>query len=426
MKILVIGSGGREHAICWKLTKSKNVEKLIAIPGNPGISEIAECVNININEIEKIINFVKINKIDLTIVGPEIPLMNGIVDQFENEKLLIFGPQKSAAMLEGSKIFAKNFMKRNSIPTADYSVFTKNEIIEAKNYIHSKNYPIVIKADGLAAGKGVVICNNSIEAENCLHEFFSKNIFGDSGSKIVIEDFMEGEEASIFVLTDGTKYLILPASQDHKKIYDGEKGKNTGGMGAYSPTNCVTDEILKKIEIEIIIPTLNGMKSEGNIYKGCLYIGLMLTNTGPKVVEFNSRFGDPETQAVLPICDIDFAEIFYQCAKGELVNIPKFTITKNAICVVCASNGYPDKYETGKEINGVDQFKDEENIHIFHAGTKMDNNKLVTNGGRVLGVTAIGEKNNFESTFVKVYNSVDKIKFDGIYFRHDIAKRAIE
>ncbi len=427
MKILIIGSGGREHAIVWKLSQSPKVTKIFAIPGNPGIAQLAECIELKVDDTEKIIKFVKDEKIDLTIVGPEIPLMNGIVDRFEEEKLLIFGPRKSAAMLEGSKLFAKNFMKRYFIPTAQFNSFTNNEIGNAINYVQSQKYPLVIKADGLAAGKGVVICESFEDCKNTIQDYFVNNIFGEAGKKIVIEEYMQGEEVSLFVLTDGEKYIILPAAQDHKKILDDDKGKNTGGMGAYSPARCLTKQNLDEIEKIIIQPTLLGMKNEGNIYKGCLYVGLMLTNNGPKVVEFNVRFGDPETQVVLPICEFDIADIFYQCANGNLNLNEKTNVdtSKNAVCVICASNGYPDECEVGKQITGLEQFKTQDNILIFHSGTKNVGNEIVTNGGRVLGITAIGDGKNIHQTINEVYSAVKKINFDGMYYRKDIAKKAI-
>ncbi len=426
MKILVIGSGGREHTLVWKLQQSSKVQKIFCAPGNAGIEKIAENIPIAIDDIESLLLFAKKNTIDLTVIGPEIPLVKGIVDVFEKNGLRIFGPSKLAAELEGSKAYAKNFMQRYNIPTASYQIFLHTQHKEAQEYILKQQFPIVLKADGLAAGKGVVICQNTNEALNVLQDFFENNILGNAGKTIVIENFLDGEEASVFVLTDGKSYTILPAAQDHKRIFDGDKGKNTGGMGAYAPAPIITPEIVEKIEKEIIIPTLNGMKNDGRIYKGCLFIGLMLTKDGPKVMEYNCRFGDPETQVVLPLVDADIAEIFLACTNETLSTLlPIHFHSASAVCVVMASGGYPDKYEVGKIIHGLEKISSEDGVIVFHAGTKKEAEKILSSGGRVLGVTAIGYENQLSKTIKTAYSAVQKITFDGAYYRSDIGKKAL-
>ncbi|MBI3194310.1 MAG: phosphoribosylamine--glycine ligase, partial [Ignavibacteriae bacterium] len=389
MNILVIGSGGREHALVWKLIQSKKVEKLFCAPGNPGIAELAECVPIKANNIEALKKFALEQKIDLTVVGPEQPLVDGIVDEFESADLKIFGPSKAAARLEGSKIFAKQFMKRHNIPTAKFETFANQQLTEAKEFLSHCSFPIVIKADGLAAGKGVAICVTQNEANEILHQYFEEKVFDDAGSRIVIEEFMEGEEASIFALTDGKIFITLSPAQDHKRVYDNDEGKNTGGMGAYAPASIVTSEILERVIKEIIKPTLDGMSTRGHPYKGCLYVGLMLTNGGPKVVEYNCRFGDPETQVILPLLDEDLAELMLEVAEGKLNRTEIKLKNQSSVCVVLASGGYPDAYQTGKEIFGLQETSNTSDVLTFQAGTKTRNEKLETAGGRVLGVTAL-------------------------------------
>ena len=426
MRILVIGSGGREHAICWKLKQSPKVEKIFCIPGNPGIAEIADCADISQTDFDDIYKFVRKEKIDLTVVGPEIPLVEGIVDYFNLNGLKIFGPSKNAAILEGSKIFSKNFMQRNKIPTASFATFTSEERKEAEEYISKLNFPIVLKADGLAQGKGVIICKDYSEAVVSLNVFFNNNIFGRAGSKIVIEEFLFGEEASLFILTDGENFVTLPSAQDHKKILDGDQGKNTGGMGAYSPAPVLNQQNLNEAIEQIVIPTLRGMKNEGRTYRGCLYVGLMITNEGPKVIEYNCRFGDPETQSVLPLIDEDLCEIFNACANGKLMRKHLKFFDATAVCVVIASQGYPDNYEKNKIIIGLDEIKNEDGEIVFHAGTKNVDGKIFTNGGRVLGVTAIGFKNNLQNTIDAAYKAVKKIHFDGMYYRSDIGLKGVK
>ncbi len=424
MKILVIGSGGREHAIVWKLKQSPKVTEIYCAPGNAGINEIAIAVDIKADDVKALLKFVKDNNIELTIVGPEVPLELGIVDLFVENGLRIFGPQKSAARLEHSKIFAKDFMKRNNIPTADYEAFSLNDETRVFEYITFAKYPLVIKADGLAAGKGVIICSNKDEALQTIKELFSDKIFGSAGENIVIEEFLEGVEASIFAICDGENYIVLPASQDHKKIGEDETGKNTGGMGAYAPADkAVNHEILYKIKHRVIEPVLKYMKSEGNEFKGCLYCGLMIDKTGnPYVIEFNTRFGDPETQVVLPKISSDFADMFIASANGT-INEYKLELNSNYCCtVVLASKGYPDKYETGKEISGLSDISSQ--AVTFHAGTKTVNGKIISNGGRVLSVTGVSNIGLKEAINI-AYHNADKINFENKYYRKDIGLKGL-
>jgi phosphoribosylamine--glycine ligase len=415
MKILIIGSGGREHAFVWKLKQSPRVKHIFCAPGNAGIGLMAENVPLKTDDLDGLLEFAKKKRIDLTVAGPEIPLVKGIVDLFEKQGLRIFGPGKLAAELEGSKVFAKNFMKKFGIPTAAYRTFSLTEYQDALQYVASHPFPLVIKADGLAAGKGAVVCATSKEAHSVLQDLFEKKIFGDAGTNVVVEEFMKGEEASVFALTDGKHYRILRPAQDHKQIFDGDRGKNTGGMGAYAPAPVVTDQLLRQVEQEIIIPTLSGMEKEGRPYKGCLYVGLMITSSGPKVVEYNCRFGDPETQVVLPLIDGDLSELLFACASGTLHTVDVKHHDASAVCVVIASRGYPDAYETGKPITGLDTIKQEEGVVVFHAGTKVMDQVIVSAGGRVLGVTAIGFGNELEKTIALAYSAVKRIAFDGAY-----------
>ncbi len=426
MKVLVVGGGGREHALVWKIAQSKNVEKIFCAPGNAGISEIAETIPIKAEDLNSLLNFAIENKIDLTVVGPELPLSLGIVDLFESKGLKIFGPGKKSAEIESSKVFAKNFMKKYGIPTANYETFTSDEINRAKNFVKSMNSPIVIKADGLAGGKGVTICESIEEAIQTIQLYLNKKIFGQAGEKIVIEEFLQGEEASVFVITDGEDFITLAPAQDYKRVFDNDRGKNTGGMGSYAPTPIIDELMLERIKSEIIKPTIEGLKNEGRTYKGCLYCGLMITKDGPKVLEFNCRFGDPETQVVLPLLDGDIIDMFFKAIDGGIKNFNYDIKKATAICVILASAGYPDSYETGKEIFGIEEVKKMKDIILFHAGTKKIDGKILTSGGRVLGVTAIGGENDFENTIKKVYTAVEKIKFDGMHYRTDIGKKAMK
>jgi phosphoribosylamine--glycine ligase len=423
MNVLVVGGGGREHALVWKISQSKSVKKIFCAPGNAGISEIAETIPIKADDINSLLNFAIENKVDLTVVGPELPLSLGIVDLFESKGLKIFGPRKLPAEIESSKVFAKNFMRKYSIPTANYDTFTADEIDKAKKFALSLTPPIVIKADGLAGGKGVTICENHNEAIKTIELYFLGKIFGSAGEKIVIEEFLKGEEASIFAITDGDDFITLPPAQDYKRVFDDDKGKNTGGMGSYAPTPLIDQSMLERIKNEIIKPTIEGLKSENRKYKGCLYFGLMITDEGPKVLEFNCRFGDPETQVVLPLIETDILEMFFSAIEGGIKNLKYSIKDLTAVCVILASAGYPDKYETGKEIKGLDELKKLSDIIVFHAGTKKVNNKILTDGGRVLGITAIGKE--FETAIKNVYGAVELVKFEGMHYRKDIGKKAL-
>ncbi len=421
MKILVIGSGGREHALVWKISQSPRVTKIYCSPGNPGIAELAECLPMKATALEGLLNFAKSERIDLTIVGPEQPLAEGIVDMFEANGLAVFGPTKRAAELEWSKAFAKEFMIRHGIPTASHVVFARDESVKVEEYLETTSLPLVLKADGLAAGKGVSVCFTLQEAHDALRGI--QKSFNGAGGKIVIEEFMEGEEASLFAICDGRDFITLAPAQDHKRVYDGDRGKNTGGMGAYAPAPIVTKDILREVEEQIIGPTVRGMAEEGRPFKGCLYVGLMITSEGPKVVEYNCRFGDPETQVVLPLYSGDIVDLFEAAAKGEIFSLrQQESFSGSAVCVVLASGGYPDEYPTGIVISGMDELEEMNNVLLFHAGTKLRGDSIVTAGGRVLGVTAIGS--NLSNTIDDVYEAVGKISFSGMHYRRDIGKKA--
>jgi phosphoribosylamine--glycine ligase len=424
MKILVVGSGGREHALVWKIRQSPNIEKIFCAPGNAGISSLAEIVPIKADDLDALLKFSIENKIDLTVVGPEQPLTSGIVDLFEKNGLKIFGPTASAAELEGSKVFAKHFLKKYQIPTAEFRSFTISEQYDAQRYINEIPTPIVVKADGLAAGKGVAVCDTKEDALESLDLMFNLKHFGSAGRQVVIEEYLEGEEASVFAICDGKNFVLLPSAQDHKRIFDGDKGKNTGGMGAYAPAPIMTDELLSDVSDKIISPTLKGMALEGREYKGCLYVGLMITQTGAKVIEFNCRLGDPETQVVLPLLETDLVNLMIDSIEGKLGQSKIKSINKNVVTVVLASGGYPDDYQTDKPIFGLDQVSAMKNVIVFHSGTKYTKDKIVTGGGRVLGVTAIG--NTLEETIDRAYRAVEKITFDSAYYRSDIGKKGLD
>ncbi len=415
--ILLIGSGGREHALAWKMSKSMPQKKIYAIPGNPGIAEVAECVEgISISDNAAIVDFAKTHNVNLVVVGPEAPLVNGLVDALDEAEIKAFGPNKTAAQMEGSKIFAKQLMKKYNIPTAEFEVF--DNPYYAKKYILQKGAPIVIKADGLAAGKGVIVAKTVDEAVSAVDEM--KN-FGDAGNKIVVEEFMDGEEASVLAFTDGKTIVPMIAAQDHKRLLDGDEGVNTGGMGAYAPAPVVTSEIMTQVEEKILKPTIAALNEEGITYKGCLYAGLMIVDGEPKVVEFNCRFGDPETQAVLPLLNSDLVDIMEACADGTLDKEKISWSDKSAVCVVLASGGYPKKYKKNLPIEGL--LKAKLSANIFHAGTAIVDGKLVTSGGRVLGVTATAP--DIHKAVKKVYQTINVIKFEDMYFRKDIAHRAL-
>ncbi len=424
MKILVIGSGGREHAIVWKLSQDERVEKIYAAPGNGGTSCEEKCENINIKatDFDGLINFVKENNIDLTVVGPEDPLSCGIVDMFEKEGLLIFGPNKAAAQMEASKAFAKDVMKNANIPTADYEKF--EEYDEALAYLHKKGTPIVIKADGLAAGKGVTVAFTMEEAENALKEIFLDKVFGSQNNTVVIEDFMEGEEATYLAITDGVNIIPLSVSQDHKRVYDDDKGPNTGGMGAYTPAPVCDANKIERVTKEIAKPMIDELKKRGITYKGVIYAGLMINGESIKVVEFNARFGDPECQVVLSRIESGFLDAVLGSAKGDLSNVKVINHNKSAACVILISGGYPKDYKSGYEITGINEADKIENIKVFHAGTNADNNKILTSGGRVLCVTALGD--TLAASIEKAYQGVNKISFQDMAFRKDIGKKGLK
>ena len=418
MNILVIGSGGREHALYWKLSESPQTEQIYAIPGNPGMGTSAA---IALDDHAAILRFVKEHEIGLVVVGPEVPLMNGLVDELEAAGIRAFGPLANAAEIEGSKSFAKDLMKKYGIPTARYEVFTAAE--PARAYIRQEGAPIVVKADGLAAGKGVIVAMTEQEALDAVDAIMEDHSFGDAGARVVIEEFMEGEEASLLAFTDGTTIRPMISAQDHKRAYDGDRGPNTGGMGTYAPAPVMTPEMTERAVEEILKPTIAAMAKEGRIYRGCLYLGLMVTADGPKVVEFNARFGDPETQVVLPLLDSDLVAIMCACADGTLADVPIRWKDGAAVCVVLASGGYPGHYEKGQEIHGL---ADAEAMGalVFHAGTAMKDGKLVTNGGRVLGV--VGRGTDISSAVDSAYAAATKISFKDAYYRKDIAHRALE
>jgi len=425
MKVLLIGSGGREHALAYKIAESKSLSKLFIAPGNPGTASCGENVNLDISDFEAIVRFCEKEQIEFVCVGPEQPLVDGIVDYLGEKGIPAFGPGKLAARLEGDKAFSKNLMKKYGIPTAGYEIFNSTEIEVARNYVSKCDLPVVVKASGLAAGKGVLICTTREEALQAIDACMMNKRFGDSGEKVVVEEFMRGQEASIFAITDGENYFLLPSSQDHKRIFDNDLGPNTGGMGAYSPAPIVTNEVMAEIENNIIKPTIAAMKQEGHPYKGCLYCGIMLTDDGPKVVEFNCRFGDPETQAVLPLLEGDFLRLLFTSAVPEIDKTSVEIKQGNCITVIAASEGYPDAYKKGFEISGLDLIS-EKGIMVFHAGTTEKDGKLYNSGGRVLGVSAIKENATLAETKAAVYHSIQKISFKGMYYRKDIADKAIE
>lgn len=422
MQVLVIGSGGREHTLVWKLAQSPKVTKIYCAPGNGGIAKHAELVDIKAEDIEGLLKFVKEKKIDLVVVGPERPLALGIVDLFQAEGIRVFGPTKELARMESSKVFSKELMKKFGVPTAEFKIFKDSE--EAKAYVRTKGAPIVIKADGLAFGKGVIVAKDKEEAIGAIANIMDFKLFGSSGDMVIVEECLEGEEASILVIADGKDYVCLASSQDHKRVFDEDKGPNTGGMGAYSPAPIVTDELYYDIKTNILTPIIKGLASEGKFYKGVLYAGLMITKTGPKVLEFNVRFGDPEAQAILPRLKTDLVDVIEAAIDGKLNEIGNLEwINKPCVCVVMASGGYPGDYKKGLKIEGLKELEGAEDIIVFHAGTKIQNGDIVTTGGRVLGVTALGL--DIENAINKAYGAVSKINFEGAYYRKDIGAKAL-
>jgi phosphoribosylamine--glycine ligase len=421
MKVLVIGGGGREHAIVWKLSQSRMVDKIYCCPGNAGIAEMAECINVNQDDFQSLLDFVKYEWIDLTIVGPEAPLSKGIVDLFESEGRRILGPAKAAARLESSKSFSKDLMRSHGIPTAEYKVFTS--YLHAEEYVKFKGAPIVIKADGLAAGKGVFIAATVEEAMDALRQIMKNRVFGAAGDRVLIEECLQGEEASFMAFTDGKTIVPMVSSQDHKRIFDNDQGPNTGGMGAYSPAPVITEELEAAVIEKIMKPTIRALKSEGITYKGILYAGLMIDRGKPYVLEFNCRLGDPETQPVLSRLQSDLMEVAMAVTDERLSEIKIEWKKEPAVCVVISSGGYPGKYRKGDVITGLAEANNIEGVHVFHAGTAFKDSDIVTAGGRVLGVTATGS--SISEAKKQAYEAIDKIRFRGMHYRKDIADRAL-
>ena len=420
MNVLVIGSGGREHAIMWKVSQSPKLTKLYALPSNPGMAELAENVNgISVDDHVAVTSFCKDKQIDLVIIGPEAPLAAGLVDSLSAEGIRCFGPSQGAAQIEASKSFAKDFMARHNIPTATYATFSNYD--EAIGYLESIDYPIVIKASGLAAGKGVILPETDEEAKSTLEDILVKKVFGEAGVEVVIEERMTGQEVSLMAFTDGTSVVPMLPAQDHKRLLDGDKGLNTGGMGAYAPAPIFTPELMNEAVENVLKPAVNGMKSEGNPFVGVLYAGLMLTPNGIRTLEFNCRFGDPETQVVLPLLETDLIEIAAACADGNLANINIQWKNNAAVCVVLASKGYPEKVESGKVVT-IEKLPDD--MVCFHAGTKTENGNLITSGGRVFGLTAWAD--NIKTAIHNVYANIGKISFEGVQYRTDIAGKALQ
>lgn len=416
MNILVVGGGGREHTIVWKIAQSPLADKIYAAPGNGGIEEIAECVPIKATDIDGIVSFAKEKHIDLVMVAPDDPLVLGMVDALEKEGIRAFGPRANAAIIEGSKAFAKELMKKYDIPTARYEVFDNSE--SAVEYLKNQSFPIVIKADGLALGKGVIIAGSFEEAEEAVRDMIDGGKFGKSGSRVVIEEFLTGPEVSVLAFTDGKTVVPMVSAQDHKRAYDNDEGLNTGGMGTFSPSRLYDDEKAKECMKNIFIPTVNAMNSEGRTFKGVIYFGLMMTKDGVKVIEYNARFGDPETQVVLPRLKTDFVEIMNAVIDERLAEINIEWEDNAAVCVVMASGGYPVRYESGYEISGLDELESDKDIMVFHAGTKRDGDKILTNGGRVIGVTAVAD--NLDNAIKRAYEGVSKVSFKDAHYRRDI------
>jgi len=422
MNVLLIGSGGREHALAWKLAQSKELEKLYIAPGNPGTGQCGENIAIGGGETEKLLEFAQEKEVGLVVVGPEDPLAAGVVDAFEAGGIKAFGPSAEAAKLEADKAFAKQLMRSSSISTAEGRVFDR--FSDAKAYIASRDEPVVVKAAGLAKGKGVFVCDDPADGILAAEKIMCDNIFGEAGERIIVEDKLLGEEASILAFVDGRNIYIMESSQDHKPIGDGDTGPNTGGMGAYSPAPVVTEELMNQITREILVPVVDGMNRSGAPYKGILYAGIMVTAGGPRVLEFNVRFGDPETQPILMRLKSDLLEVCLAVCDGTLEDVTLEWDPRPAVCVVMASGGYPGDYAKGKKITGLDEAEEIEDVIVFHAGTKSENGDVVTNGGRVLGVTALGD--GIADAKAAAYKAVERIKFDGAYCRRDIADKAIQ
>jgi phosphoribosylamine--glycine ligase len=422
MKVLVVGGGGREHALAWKIAGSPAVKKVYCAPGNAGTAALGENVPIDAGDIVALRRFAFSKKVDLTVVGPEAPLTEGIVNVFEEHGLRVFGPARRAAELEGSKVFSKNFMRKHGIPTADFRTF--HDMEAAKSYLDHVSYPQVVKADGLAAGKGVIVCANEEEAVEAVHQIMGRKKFGAAGAQVVIEECLVGEEASIIAFTDGRTILTMPSSQDHKRVGEGDTGPNTGGMGAYSPAPIVDADLQRRVEKDVLVPAIHAARKEGRPYRGALYAGIMVTEAGPKALEFNVRFGDPETQPLLMRMKSDLVEVLEACIDGTLDRVEAEWDPRPSVCVVMASGGYPEAYEKGKPITGLDKAGALSDTYVFHAGTALDPaNRVVTAGGRVLGVTALGD--GLREALDRVYEAADCIAFEGAQFRRDIAYRAL-
>lgn len=421
MRVLVVGAGGREHALVWKLAQSARVDQVYCAPGNAGIAQIAELVPIGVDDLTRLARFARDQAIDLTVVGPESPLALGIADQFADAGLRLFGPTRQAAQLESSKAFAKDLLRRWNVPTGYFSTFDRAD--EAKRYVREVGTPVVIKADGLAAGKGVIVCHEMREAEQAIDDILVSRLFGDAGARIVIEEFLQGEELSFIALVDGHSVLPFPSSQDHKRLLDGDQGPNTGGMGAYSPTPAWTEELEARVIREIALPTLHALQAQKIDFRGVLYVGLMLTDQGPKVLEFNVRFGDPECQALLVRLDSDLLDLLEACIDGRLSEVQPRWEEHAAACVVLAARGYPGAYERGHVIRGLDALQAMPEVVVFHAGTARRGNDFVTNGGRVLGVTARGP--DVAEAVRRAYAAVNRIHFEGMHYRRDIGYRAL-
>jgi len=422
MRVLVVGGGGREHTLVWKIAQSPLCDRIFCAPGNGGTLEIAENIDIGAEDIDGLLSFAKGEGIDLTVIGPEVPLVNGISDIFKEQGLSVFGPGKNGAMIEGSKAFAKSLMRKMGVKQAAFEEFMNPD--KALSYLRTEQFPVVIKASGLAAGKGAIIVDDFTEAEKAINEIMVEKRFGASGDVVVIEEFLKGEEVSLLVLTDGETVIPFISSQDHKQVFDGDKGPNTGGMGAYAPAPVLEKRDAGKVIDTIILPILEGLRKEGIEYKGVLYAGIMMTEDGAKVLEFNCRFGDPETQVILPLLDSDLLEVLLMTANGELKNASLKWSEGSAVCVILASGGYPGKYEKGKQITGINRLKGKEDIVLFHAGTREENEKLITAGGRVLGVTGIGS--NLKDAIDKTYAAVSEISFEGMYYRKDIGNKGLK
>lgn len=423
MKVLLVGAGGREHALAWRLAQDKEVKSLYCAPGNPGTAEVAENVAIEADDLDGLARFARRQRIDLTIAGPEAPLVAGINERFEQDGLLLFGPSKRAAELEGSKVFAKQLMRRFGIPTAEFRIFDNPR--QALNYVHEAGVPLVVKADGLAAGKGVIVTSTPEEAAQAVRLVMEQRAFGDAGRRIVIEERLVGEEASILAVTDGKTILPLPASQDHKQVYDGDRGPNTGGMGAYAPAPLVDDKLTQQITSDFLVPTVHAMQHLGRPYIGVLYVGLIATSMGPRVLEYNCRFGDPETQPIMLLLEGSLAETLYLAAAGKLdeAKRPVFARPGAAVCVVLASGGYPGNYRKGLRIDGLEDAGHVEGVTVFHAGTRWLDGALLTAGGRVLGVTA--KAADIAEARTRAYQAVEKIHFEGVHYRTDIGLKAL-